>query len=299
MSLDLAWRDESRELDEAARRKAAGSFVQLSHGYTHYEIGRAGIEPNVILVHGFSAPYFIWEPTFRGLVSGGLNPLRYDLYGRGLSDRPSTDYDLELYLSQLAELLDALQVPEASLIGLSMGGLVVSAFTVRYPSRVRKLVLIDPVGVQSLPSRPMYRLAALPGLGELLTDLIGSNHLIRRAAAGFFEASHDKRFQAEYRAQMELQGFKRAILSTIRHHMLDPMTGVYQELGRLDIPAMLIWGENDRMVPVGHSHLLVALAPRMILHTISGCGHTPHYERPDVVNPLLLDFLRGGDVSPN
>jgi pimeloyl-ACP methyl ester carboxylesterase len=299
MSLDLSWHDESRELGEAARRSAAGYFIHLSQGYTHYEVGRAGIPPDVILVHGFSAPYFIWDPTFSALAAGGRNPLRYDLFGRGFSDRPRVDYDLELFLAQLVELLDVLDVNEVSLIGLSMGGAIAAAFTVRHPSRVCKLVLIDPAGVRSLPSRRIYQIAVLPGVGEMLMALVGSNRWMRRAASSFFESGHDRRFQSEYRKQMELRGFKRAILSTLRQHMLDPMVDVYRELGRLSVPTMLIWGEEDRMVPLEHSRDLLRLVPGMIFHAIPGSGHTPHYEDPGRVNPLLLDFLRKDNVAPN
>lgn len=106
-----------------------------------------------MLVHGFSVPQFIFEPTFTFLTEQGFRVLRYDLYGRGFSDRPDKRYDIDLYVGQLANLLDALEIREpVSLVGLSMGGPITATFTVRFPQRVRKLVLIDPVGAKSFPS---------------------------------------------------------------------------------------------------------------------------------------------------
>ena len=76
----------------------------------HYELeGPADGQP-VVLVHGFSVPYYIWDPTFPALAAAGLRVLRYDLFGRGYSDRPDLPYTMELFVRQLKDLLEALQV---------------------------------------------------------------------------------------------------------------------------------------------------------------------------------------------
>ncbi len=89
---------ERKELDEEARIAAGGQFIQLSQGMVHYELGGEPNRPLVVLVHGFSTPSYIWEPTFQALIQAGFQVLRFDLYGRGYSDRPDTDYDLELFV---------------------------------------------------------------------------------------------------------------------------------------------------------------------------------------------------------
>ena len=293
MRLDAIWRGETRDIDEAARRSTAGAFVRLSKGYTHYEVGAADRGSTVVLVHGFSVPYFIWDPTFDALLTAGMNPLRYDLYGRGYSDRPPTEYGVNLFVSQLLDLLDALGVQASDLVGLSMGGVIASAFTVRYPLRVRKLILIDPSGARALPQHLIYSVAMLPGIGELAFGLAGTGSLVKGIASDFYEPSQVAWFQERYRAQMEFRGFKRAILSTIRNRMLDEFTYVYRELAKLETPIMLVWGQNDRTVPFEQSKELLRMIPRVFFHAIPACGHIPHYEKPEVVNPLLIDFLRG------
>jgi pimeloyl-ACP methyl ester carboxylesterase len=227
------------------------------------------------------------------LVTANINPLRYDLYGRGYSDRPHTAYGVDLFVSQLLDLLDALRVQAADLVGLSMGGVIASAFTVRHPLRVRRLTLIDPSGARALPRRLIYRMAKLPGIGELAFGLAGTGSLVKGIASDFYEPGQVALFQARYRAQMELRGFKRAILSTIRNRMLDEFTDVYRELAKLDTPIMLVWGQNDRTVPFEQSTELLKMIPRACFHAIPACGHIPHYEKPEVVNPLLIDFLQG------
>jgi len=293
MRLDSIWRGETRELDDAARRSTAGGFVRLSHGYTHYEVGTSDRASSVILIHGFSVPYFIWDPTFEALLAAGMNPLRYDLYGRGYSDRPRAEHGVDFFERQVLELLDALGVQAADILGLSMGGVIASAFTVHNPTRVRKLILVDPSGARALPRHLLYAIARLPAIGELAFGLAGTGSLVRGIASDFFDSGQVASFQARYRTQMEFRGFKRAILSTIRNGMLDEFTELYRALGELDTPVMLIWGQNDRTVPFEQSQQLQRLIPRTFFHAIPACGHIPHYEKPALVNPLVIDFLQG------
>src|SRR5512146_2198187 len=118
MNWDFIYRGETRDLDDAARAAAGGSFIRLLHGCTHYELAGPEDQRPVVLIHGFSVPYFIWDSMFAALVSAGHRVLRYDLLGRGYSDRPRVRYDLELFITQLSELLDRLHIAAAELLGL-------------------------------------------------------------------------------------------------------------------------------------------------------------------------------------
>src|SRR5512138_2288913 len=114
----FSYRDETRELNELTRQEASGSFIELSDGFTHYELSNPEFEQTVVLAHGFSVPYFIYDPTFEFLPRAGFRVLRYDLYGRGLSDRPETRYNIDLFVRQLSDLLDALHyIRPVSLVG--------------------------------------------------------------------------------------------------------------------------------------------------------------------------------------
>ncbi|MFX1507287.1 MAG: alpha/beta fold hydrolase, partial [Promethearchaeota archaeon] len=89
---------EHEELNEATRKTLKGEFIQLSRGYTHYELDGPVDGDITVLVHGFSTPLFIWNPTFELLVREGFRVLRYDLYGRGYSDRPVLKYTMDLFV---------------------------------------------------------------------------------------------------------------------------------------------------------------------------------------------------------
>src|SRR5689334_19304890 len=132
---------EKLTIDQSVRQSVSGSFVQLSKGYTHYEIGGPENGRIVVLAAGFSVPYYIWDPTFKALTDAGFRVLRYDYYGRGYSDRPVDDvakeYKVDLHINQLTELLDKLHITgPIDLVGLSFGGSVITTFAYRYPDRV-------------------------------------------------------------------------------------------------------------------------------------------------------------------
>ena len=286
-------RDEIIELNDETRKSASGSFIQLSDGTTHYELGGNESGEVVVLVHGFSVPYFIYGPTFKFLTASGFRVLRYDLFGRGFSDRPNRNYNIDFFVNQLTELLDALRFTQpVNLIGLSMGGPIVSTFTIRHPERVNKLMLIDPAGVKSTALTPMLKAAKMPFVAEAVLGLAGSERLIENAARDFFNPALVEHFKAQYKVQMQFKGFKRAILSSIRNGMLGSFIDVYAALGKMNKSILLFWGRNDITVPFEHSKVLCETIPQIEFHIIEECGHIPHYEKPERVNPILLEFLR-------
>jgi pimeloyl-ACP methyl ester carboxylesterase len=290
----FSYRDETKELNDLARKEASGSFIQLSQGYTHYELSNPQARHTVVLVHGFSVPYFIFDTTFQFLTGSGFRVLRYDLFGRGFSDRPEAQYSIDLFVSQLSDLLGALDCPPPlSLVGLSTGGPITASFTRRFPERVDKLVLIDPVGAKPFGLSRILKVANVPGLGEALTGAIANVRMARLIAHSPFDRERIGEFGPRYVRQMEYKGFKHAVLSTIRNNMLDSFLDVYREVGRLGKPVLLFWGRQDRTIPFSHSELLRTAMPQVEFHPVENCGHIPHHEKPDVVNPILLRFLNG------
>jgi pimeloyl-ACP methyl ester carboxylesterase len=295
MNWDFIYRGETKYLDDKTRTTSNGSFIKLSDGYTHFELDGVASGQPVVLIHGFSVPYFIWDPTFHALASAGFRVLRYDLYGRGFSDRPNINYDIDLFVRQLYDLLDGLNLQDIDLIGLSMGGAIASSFTVHHQRRVNQLVLIDPVGVLPMPLKLSYKAALLPGISELILGLADTEKMISGFAADFYDPSHVKLFLAQCSEQMQIKGYKRAMLSTLRNKILDGFPKVYEQLGRLNTPVMLLWGRHDRTLPLDQSDPLLMLIPQAEFHIIENCGHIPHYERPELVNPILIEFLAKND----
>ncbi|MEI2624294.1 MAG: alpha/beta hydrolase [Giesbergeria sp.] len=115
--------------------------------------------------------------------------------------------------------------------------------------------------------------------------------MVKGIAGDLYDPSLVEHFQSQFKIQMQYSGFKRAILSTLRNNMLDLFYETYVQVGRMQKPTLLFWGEMDNTTPFENSKILLNALPQAEFHAISNCGHIPHYEKAEVVNPLLLEFL--------
>ncbi len=279
-------------LDDRTRAGLPGQFIRLPEGVTHYELTGPEAGQAVVLVHGFSTPLFLWDPTAPALAEAGLRVLRYDLFGRGYSDRPGGPYTLDRFDRQLLDLLDALGLTApVDLVGLSMGGAIVGAFCARHPERVRRLALLDPAGYP-LPVSPGAAALFVPGLGELLMAVAGDRIMVGGLPHDFLHPERYPDYYARYREQMPYRGFKRAVLSTMRRMPLTRMDAVYRQVGKQNRPVLLLWGQEDRTIPFATSQKVLAAIPNAEFHAIPEAAHLPQYERPEAVNPILIEFFR-------
>lgn len=281
-----------RPLDAAARAEAPGQFVRLSRGWTHYELSGPENGPRVVLVHGFSTPAFIWDPLYGELARAGFRVLRYDLFGRGWSDRPEVRYNRDLYDQQLEELLDALGFTEpVTLAGLSMGGAIVAVFAQRHRQRVSRLILLDPAGLP-MPEGWQGRVVRTPVLGDWLMKLLGDWILVSGLKNDFYGDIDLSEYTTRYKEQMQFPGLKRALISTVRSDMLVGARDAFDAVGRSGLPVLLIWGEQDETTPFALSQQMRELIPQAEFHAIPEAGHLPHMERPERVIPLVIGFLK-------
>ena len=283
--------NEQSSLTPEVRATLPGQFVTLPEGVVHYELAGPDGAPVVVLVHGFSVPYYIWDPTFEALTKAGFRVLRYDLYGRGYSDRPDVDYSLELFTGQLEKLLSALEAEQpVVLVGLSFGGPIVARYASDHPEQVRGLVLIDPQ-VAPVSTDDIFPLN-LPGVGEYIMSVYMAPYMLPESQADdFYRPERFPDWEAKYRAQMQYKGFKRAILSSIRNMVgLYPLAD-YRAIGQGNLPAMLIWGQEDQTISATEIDLVREAFPKAEFHAIAEAGHLPPYEQAGVVNPLLIGFL--------
>ena len=286
-------RGESKKLNETTRKEASGLFIPLPNGITHYELANPEQKETIVLVHGFSTPYFIFDPLFEFLSNSGFRVLRYDLFGRGYSDRPDTRYNIDLFVDQLSDLLDGFRFTSPiNLVGLSMGGPITATFFTGHPERVKSLTLIDPAGARAVSPSPMMKVIKMPFVAEAVLGLVGSGFFVKSAAKDFFDPKLVDKFIDQFKVQLEFKGYRRAILSTIRNGMLNSFIETYKKLGTMEVSVALFWGRDDKTVPFEYSKDLRAAIPQAELHAIDGAGHIPHYEQPDIFNPILLDFLR-------
>ncbi len=275
---------ETQTMNEAARKNAGGQFIQLSGGVTHYQSDGADTGKTVILVHGFSVPYYIWDGAYDSLVKQGFHVIRYDEFGRGFSDRPNAAYTPVLYRTQLLDLISLLHLKApVNLAGVSFGGAVVADFAVHYPQMVDKIILADPV----------YSFANSAELEIVTNYKMALNHE-KQAAGQLDDFKYPEKFPdwvSRYRVQMQYKGFRHALLSTRKNYLRDTIVSNYDRLGRLNKKILLIWGKDDQTVPFQYSdsvrnHIKVDFFP------VDDARHLPFLERPELVNPKIVSFLK-------
>jgi pimeloyl-ACP methyl ester carboxylesterase len=279
---------EREALDETARRAAPGKFIRLSDGVTHYDVSGPDTGRTVVLVHGFSVPFYIWDSTATALANAGFHVIRYDEYGRGWSDRPDVRYADDLYDRQLTELLDSLRVTErVDLAGVSMGGAVTGTFAGRHPKRVRSLVLVDPVAGTSGP-QGMF---GWPVLGPYLWQTLAVPTFASGQASDFIDPSRFPDWTERYREQTRYKGFGRALRSHRAERAGMSMETVYSRVAQQGIPVLLIWGKEDKTVPFALSDSVRKAIPAAEFHAIDSAGHLPILERAQFTNSLIVSFL--------
>ena len=199
---------ERQTLDAEARAGAPGAFAALGGGTTRYEVAGPDTGRVAVLVHGFSVPAYIWDPTFTALSAAGYRVIRYDLFGRGLSDRPDAAYDGPFYDAQLDDLLGSLHVTgPVDLFGLSFGGYVVAHYAATHPQRIRTLTLVDPVTSRRV--LPWYVKA--PFIGPYLFQVSAVPPMADNQASDFLHPEQFPGWADRYRPQMRYRGFGRAL----------------------------------------------------------------------------------------
>jgi pimeloyl-ACP methyl ester carboxylesterase len=290
--LDQFPRFETIRLNEKIRSEQSGAYIDLPGGVTHYELSGPETGPLVALIHGFSIPYYLWDPTFKALTRAGIRVLRFDLFGRGYSDRPRGAYDLPFFSRQLSDLLAALGLAETPIqvAGVSMGGPICLQFALDHPGQVKSVCLIDPAGFP--PPGLVDKRLLIPLLGELLFQLQSRAQVLESLKIDLFRPERFPEYIEQYFPQLRLRGTNAAVLATMRSGVLDRREDLYREFGRLGLPVQLFWGEDDRTFPFTISRQVLDLLPKAEFHLIVNARHVPHYEYPDLVNPAIIDFLK-------
>jgi pimeloyl-ACP methyl ester carboxylesterase len=285
---------ETVDLDQSVRAQAPGKFVRLSDGLVHYQLFGSAEAPTVVLVPGATLPFFVWDPIVNPLQAAGFRVLRFDLLGRGYSDRPNLRNDPAFFNKQIKELLGALQVKTpVHLMGIASGGLTSVLYADQYPNDVASLILVCSEGHGEIlgPIPFMLRLVLIPGIGDYLVDVTGDKLLLDRLNGYSDDPAIVNDLRNRIRPSIHIKGFKRSLLSTVRHIPLRGADPIYRRVGERRIPTLIVWGKHDRVTPVALAKPVHEAMPHAELHLLEA-GHLPHYDQPEVFMPILLDFLR-------
>jgi pimeloyl-ACP methyl ester carboxylesterase len=256
-----------------------------------------GAGPPVILIHGFGGSMWQWEYQQHQL-SQHFRVLTLDLPGAGLSDKPDIDYRPDQMLDFFVGFMDAAKIPQATLVGNSMGAGLAIGMALTYPTRVAKLVLVDglPQHVMEKLTSPSVRHALessapswLVSFGNtlfgglmiesVLQEIVHNPTLLTPAV---LERSNRNR---------QLPGLIKPIMA-VRENLPLWESGFATRLGTITHPTLVLWGEEDRVFPIAVGEELHHTIKGSRFIRIPKAGHIPQWERPDVVNQTLITFIR-------
>ena len=279
----------SQDLDTWAGKYGRGKFIELDGHKTHYVEQGSG-DP-VILIHGFNYDLETWMTNMDALAANN-KVYALDLWGFGFSTREPLDYGYDLYVDQLRLFMDYLDIPQASLIGHSMGGGIAISFSVNYPQRVARTVLLDAVGIpRKIPLRG--RLFMLPIVPELLLGL--KTNAVRQMNLRDFWIHNPELITEEYFAKVsrfqQIKGTTESMLTILRKDFFNTLDNEIQALAELNIPTLIIWGRWDQSVPLDSGHKMHQILKGSRLEILEEAGHLANFDQSDQFNALVLDFL--------
>jgi pimeloyl-ACP methyl ester carboxylesterase len=279
------------EFFPAGIREISSRIVPLSTG-VRVRVVESGPPQGLplVMIHGWGASVYTFRHAFSIMPPLGIRAIGVDLHGYGLSDRPRERgaYSLASYMADLVSLLDVLELPRAAFLAQSMGGGLTLRFALDHPGRVLGLALINPSGLVPIPGVAAMRFVprgVVEALGERLVPRWLVRFILRHIAFG--DASRlEERDVDEYWSAARLPGYVRAIRGAIAEFDWRAVSAA--EARTLAVPTMVILGQQDRLIR-GASEAAGRLRGSEV-HLLPG-GHVVHEERPDVVYPLVAEFL--------
>ena len=274
-------------------------FTELSFGKVHYIYQpSASLSTTLnIFVHGFSVSMESWEDVFQSLVNDNHSCLVFDLYGRGWSDAPCIPMTVDLFISQLTELLYALnlQYEKYNLFGFSMGGIIVQRFTELYPSKVSKLILCCSAGLNTVkPSKILMSFLSVPIFGPMFFKLFMQRPDNKTIRSQWTRPDDDKykKYQKLYEQSCKQHpGYLRSLLSTLFYFDFRSALKSIEFIAKLNIPVLIIWGDKDTLIPVENAYRYHKLYKNSSLTIIGGANHSVLMEHSKPVVDAIKTFL--------
>jgi pimeloyl-ACP methyl ester carboxylesterase len=270
------------------------SFIHVDGIRVHYQEAGDRHAPAIILIHGFASSTLVWSNVFLRLAEAGYRVIAPDMLGYGYSAKPRNgEYTIAGQAKLLTRLLDALGIARAIFIGSSYGGAVAATCALDYPDRVEKLLLVGAVNNNRPREFMLMRFFGSPVLGDIVSPLLlGSRRLLRRRMKRVYDrhawVMDERRVDARH-LPLRAAGTHRAIINTVRRWDAERIS---RDAHLITQPTLLLWGENDREIPLSDGERLHAEIPGSRLIVFLNCGHLPHEEFPEAFTNVVTDFVK-------
>jgi pimeloyl-ACP methyl ester carboxylesterase len=269
-----------------------GEFIDLSGARLYYyAAGTRGSGNPVVFLHGFPTSGHLWSEVV-SLMPPGHRLVVLDLLGYGRSDRPlSRAVDAGAHADRVVALLDELRIDRACLVGHGFGGGVAQCIAVRHPQRVSHLALIDSIAFDRWPiARLRFSRALLP-LAPLLPPAFLLSRLRHEVERGFGDRARAARSIKIYLRPFSGHEGTAALAAHIKG-LSAADRGTHARLSSLDVPAVVVWGRRDRVLPLDTGQALADGIPNATLDVIGDASHFTPEETPRQVADAVAALLR-------
>ncbi|MEW6058642.1 MAG: alpha/beta hydrolase [Actinomycetota bacterium] len=245
--------------------------------------------PAVVFIHGFPTSSFLWR-GFLPMFAPWMRAIALDMMGAGDSDKPEDeDLSIRAQARYVRELLDGLGIKEFAVVGHSTGGGVAQLLALE--GGVRAMVLIDSIAFDAWPAE---NTRDIQGAGFVTVTEVMVYAVVRLA----FEFGIERKSQVtdeileEYRRPWTGEEGVAAFRRWVRSFDGVGLVGLEEELGRLECPVLILWGENDPNFAVEVAERLHAAIPTSTLAILPGCSHFLPEDAPETIAPMILHYLR-------
>jgi pimeloyl-ACP methyl ester carboxylesterase len=269
-----------------AYANGASKFVDVEGMSVHYR--DEGTGPPLVLLHGTGASLHTWN-AWTAALSSHRRVIRMDLPGFGLTGPNHTgDYSIPAYVAFLESFRQALGLTRFALGGNSLGGQIAWSYAVAHPERVTELILVDSAGFPIDRPALVFTLARTPGLSKLLAQ-VDPSHMVRKTLREAYgdPSKVTPELVERYRLLALRQGNRSAFVARAKA----PPADMSADLPLLRVPTLVLWGREDRLIPVGHASRFLDAIPGAELVLYDGVGHVPMEEIGERSARDVDDFL--------
>src|SRR5689334_1536128 len=267
--------------------------IPVGPGSMHVERYGHGGAP-ILLIHGFGTCSFLWRDVGPSLALSNRTAFAVDLFGYGESDRPfDAQFGIEAQSEYLDRALTALRLSKATIVGIDLGGAIAMHLAYTRPERVERLVLVNAIAFDDVPADDIKTMQRNTGRYVLRVSrgVLGAAPLMRELLERSVSKPENmpESLVARYLAPYVGQDGLNHLLALARSVDEDDMADI--ELGQIDCPTMIVWGDQDPFVSPKLGDRLADTIPGSRLVRLPGTGRLVPEEAPDTLANMILEFV--------
>jgi 3-oxoadipate enol-lactonase len=252
--------------------------------------GRKGL-PVIIFIHGFPFNKYMWNKQME-VLKENYRVIAYDVRGHGNSDAGNEDFSIELFVKDLLNLMDALNIDKTILCGLSMGGYIALNAIENYPNRFEALILSDTNCTADTPEVKEKRLKAIESIKKFGVENYADESIKNLFAPESFATK-----------EVEIASIREMIVNTSKQSLYKTLRAFYErketcsKLQDINVPVLIMVGKEDKITPPAAAQLMLEKIKGSLLSIIDHAGHLSNIENPVEFNEQLKKFVASGVIK--